>query len=103
MKEERDVMLLGETREAIRKELKKLDSPRDRNEVLIRLRDYVIHMDDVQACPQLPREKYYACTFAAFKYLRANRQLGRKVHLIDRKVLRSFLDIISDFQYHDGV
>ena len=103
MKEERDIALVEETESAIRNNVMKLKTREERQKMLHMLQDYVMHMSNVQACHQLVREHYYACAFAVFKYLRANRQLGREAHRFDAPVLDKLLDVISKILHDDGV
>lgn len=103
MKKTNDIVLLEETGEAIRSEVMKLQALEERRKMLHKLRDYVMFLNEVQALPQLVRERYYRTVFAVFKYLRANRQLGREAHRFDGRVLDGLLDVISNFMYHDGV
>ena len=103
MKKNDNIVLLEETEGAIRHNVMKLETLEERRKMLHKLRDHVLLMSEVQALPQLARESYYQTVFVVFKYLRANRQLGREAHRFDWWVLDELLDMISNFLYHDGV
>ena len=103
MEKERDISLVEETESAIRQGVMKLKTREERQKMLHRLRECVLFMSEVQALPQLVRERFYEAFFPMFRYLRANRQLGREAHRFDVPVLDKLLDVISKILHDDGV
>ena len=103
MKKNGNIALVEETESAIRNNVMKLKTREERQKMLHRLRECALFMSEVQALPQLVRERFYEAFFPVFKYLRANRQMGREAHRFDAPVLDKLFDIISKILHDDEV
>ena len=81
-----EVKYIKELREGLIKELEKIESEKERQELLAAIVEYCMMLERKQMLRLVLRESYYRVAYHVYNYLRRNGQLARREGAFDKDV-----------------